>query len=130
MSCLLAKRLGARRVLALINRRAYADLVQGTADRHRDLARRRPSSASCWPTCGAATSRPCTACAAAPPRRWRRSCAATARPASMAGRRIDEIGAARGRADRRHRARPAPRRRQRGRATRTAAGASSPTTTP
>jgi trk system potassium uptake protein TrkA len=31
MSCLLAKRLGAKRVLALINRRAYADLVQGTA---------------------------------------------------------------------------------------------------
>lgn len=30
MSCLLAKRMGARRVLALINRRAYADLVQGT----------------------------------------------------------------------------------------------------
>jgi trk system potassium uptake protein TrkA len=29
MSCLLAKRMGARRVLALINRRAYADLVQG-----------------------------------------------------------------------------------------------------
>jgi trk system potassium uptake protein len=31
MACLLAKRLGVRRVLALINRRAYADLVQGTA---------------------------------------------------------------------------------------------------
>ena len=31
MACLLAKRLGARRVLALINRRAYADLVQGSA---------------------------------------------------------------------------------------------------
>ena len=30
MSCLLAKRMGAQRVLALINRRAYADLVQGT----------------------------------------------------------------------------------------------------
>ncbi len=30
MSCLLAKRLGARRVMAVINRRAYADLVQGT----------------------------------------------------------------------------------------------------
>jgi trk system potassium uptake protein TrkA len=30
MSCLLAKRLGARRVLAVINRRAYAELVQGT----------------------------------------------------------------------------------------------------
>jgi trk system potassium uptake protein len=30
MGCLLAKRLGAKRVLAVINRRAYADLVQGT----------------------------------------------------------------------------------------------------
>lgn len=30
MSCLMAKRMGARRVLALINRKAYADLVQGT----------------------------------------------------------------------------------------------------
>ena len=30
LACLLAKRIGARRVLALINRRAYADLVQGT----------------------------------------------------------------------------------------------------
>ena len=30
MACLLAKRLGARRVLSLINRRAYADLVMGT----------------------------------------------------------------------------------------------------
>ena len=30
MASLLAKRMGARRVLALINRRAYADLVQGT----------------------------------------------------------------------------------------------------
>ena len=29
MACLLAKRLGAHRVLALINRRAYAELVQG-----------------------------------------------------------------------------------------------------
>jgi trk system potassium uptake protein len=30
MGCLLAKRLGARRVLGVINRRAYAELVQGT----------------------------------------------------------------------------------------------------
>jgi trk system potassium uptake protein TrkA len=30
MACLLAKRLGARRVFALINRKAYADLVQST----------------------------------------------------------------------------------------------------
>ena len=30
MSCLLAKRMGAKRVLALINRKAYANLVQGT----------------------------------------------------------------------------------------------------
>jgi trk system potassium uptake protein TrkA len=29
MACLLAKRMGAKRVLALINRKAYADLVQG-----------------------------------------------------------------------------------------------------
>ena len=35
MACLLAKRLGARRVLALINRHAYADLVHGT---HIDIA--------------------------------------------------------------------------------------------
>ena len=35
MSCLLAKRMGARRVLALINRHAYADLVHGT---HIDIA--------------------------------------------------------------------------------------------
>jgi trk system potassium uptake protein TrkA len=31
MACLLAKRLGAKRVLGVINRKAYADLVQGTA---------------------------------------------------------------------------------------------------
>jgi trk system potassium uptake protein TrkA len=31
MACLLAKRLGARRVIGVINRAAYADLVQGTA---------------------------------------------------------------------------------------------------
>jgi len=30
MSCLLAKRMGARRVLSLINRRSYADLMHGT----------------------------------------------------------------------------------------------------
>ncbi len=30
MSCMLAKRLGARRVISLINRRAYADLMQGS----------------------------------------------------------------------------------------------------
>jgi len=30
MSCLLAKRMGAKRVLALINRKTYANLVQGT----------------------------------------------------------------------------------------------------
>jgi trk system potassium uptake protein TrkA len=38
MAALLAKRMGARRVVALINRRAYADLVQGGPDRHRHLA--------------------------------------------------------------------------------------------
>jgi trk system potassium uptake protein TrkA len=63
--------LGARRVLALINRRAYADLVQGTQI---DIAMS-PAHAvigELLATCGAATWRPCTACAAARPRRWRR----------------------------------------------------------
>ncbi len=77
MACLLAKRMGARRVLALINRKAYADLMQGTHDRHRHVAGRMPSSASCWPMCGVATWRRCIRCAAARPRRWRRWCAAT-----------------------------------------------------
>jgi trk system potassium uptake protein TrkA len=79
-ACLLAKRMGARRVLALINRRAYADLVQGTQI---DIAIS-PAHAvigELLATCGAATWRPCTACAAARPRRWRPWCAATARPA-------------------------------------------------
>ena len=30
MSCMMAKRMGARRVIALINRRAYAELMQGS----------------------------------------------------------------------------------------------------
>jgi trk system potassium uptake protein TrkA len=81
MACLLAKRMGARRVLSLINRKAYADLVQGTQI---DIAisRRMRSSASCWPMCGVATSRRCTRCAGVPPRRWRSSCAVTASPAA------------------------------------------------
>ncbi len=41
MACLLAKRMGAQRVLALINRRAYADLVQGRA--RRSTSRCRPA---------------------------------------------------------------------------------------
>jgi hypothetical protein len=64
MACLLAKRMGARRVLALINRKAYADLVQGTQI---DIAIS-PSQAvigELLAMCGAATWRRCTACAAA-----------------------------------------------------------------
>ncbi len=38
MSSLLAKRMGARSVIALINRRSYVDLAAGRADRHRHLA--------------------------------------------------------------------------------------------
>jgi hypothetical protein len=92
MACLLAKRMGARRVLALINRKAYADLVQGTQIDIAISPSHMPSSANCWPMCGAATSRPCTACAAVPPRRWKASCAATRKTCRMAGRRIEEIG--------------------------------------
>ena len=38
MSSLLAKRMGARKVIALINRSSYVNLVQSGPDRHRDLA--------------------------------------------------------------------------------------------
>ncbi len=106
MACLLAKRMGARRVLALINRRAYADLVQGRARRSTSRCRRRrPSSASCWRTCAAATSRRCTACAAARPKRWRRWCAATRRARRWWAGASTRSTLPRGRADRRHRAR-------------------------
>jgi Trk K+ transport system NAD-binding subunit len=106
MACLLAKRMGARRVLALINRRAYADLVQGTQI---DIAispaqtvigellayvRRGDVEAVHSLRRGAAEALEAVV------RGDRKTC-------RMAGRRIDEIAAA-GRADRRHRARPAP----------------------
>ena len=107
MACLLAKRMGARRVLALINRARLCRPGAGHADRHRDLAGADGASASCWPTCGAATSRPCTACAAARPRRWRRWCAATARPRKVVGRRIEELPLPAGAQIGAHRARPA-----------------------
>ena len=38
MSSLLAKRMGVRKVIALINRSSYVNLVQSGPDRHRDLA--------------------------------------------------------------------------------------------
>ena len=80
MSSLLAKRMGARRVVALINRRSYVDLLQAGQIDIAISPRRRPS-ARCSPTCAAATWWRCTACAAAPPRRSKPWCTATASPA-------------------------------------------------
>jgi trk system potassium uptake protein TrkA len=103
MACLLAKRMGARRVLALINRRAYADLVQGTQI---DIALSPAQTVigELLAMCGAATWPPCTACAAAPPKRWRRWPGATASPRRWWGGASTRSAAVR-RADRRHRAR-------------------------
>ena len=77
MSSLLAKRLGARKVIALINRQAYGELMQGS---HIDIAVS-PSHATMSEllrACGAATWPRCTGCARAWPRRWRPSPTATA----------------------------------------------------
>jgi hypothetical protein len=76
MSSLLAKRLGAKKVIALINRSTYVDLLQGGEI---DIACRRPRrpSVRCSPISGAATWPWCIACAAVLPRPWRRWCMAT-----------------------------------------------------
>ena len=85
MGSLLAKRMGARRVVALINRRSYVDLPQAGRSTSRSRRRRRPSERSS-PTCAAATWWRCTACAAARPRRSRPWCTAAWSPrASPAG---------------------------------------------
>jgi trk system potassium uptake protein TrkA len=79
MSALLAKRMGAKRVAALINRAptpTWCRAARSTSP----FRRRRPPSAPCSPTCGAATWRRCTACAAAPPRRSNWWCTATKSP--------------------------------------------------
>ena len=73
LSSMLAKRMGARKVMSLINRSAYVDLVQSETHRHRRYPPSRPPSAACLPTCAAATSSSPTRCAAAPRRRSRRS---------------------------------------------------------
>jgi len=90
MSCLLAKRMGARRVVALINRRSYVDLLQAGESISRFHPRRRPS-ARCSRTCGAAMSPRCTACGAA----WRKRLEAVVHgnrdSCRCVGRKIEEI---------------------------------------
>lgn len=64
MSSLLAKRLGAKKVMTIINNPAYVDLIQG-GDIDIAISRNWQPSAPCWPTCGAAISSVCTRCAEA-----------------------------------------------------------------
>jgi trk system potassium uptake protein TrkA len=90
MAASLAKRLGCKRVLALINRRAYADMVQG-GPIDIGLSPAQVSIGSLLTFVAAATWRGCTACAAAPPRRWNWWCTATARASKVVGRRIEEL---------------------------------------
>ena len=80
MACLLAKRLGARRVLALINRRSLCRPDAGHADRHRAVAGADRDRRAAGLRAARRRRRRCTACAAARPRRWRPWRAATARP--------------------------------------------------
>jgi len=70
MSCLLAKRMGARRVIALINRRSYVDLLQaGQIDIAISPAQATIGTLLAHVRRGDVTR--CTPCAAARPRRWR-----------------------------------------------------------
>ncbi len=71
LAAMLAKRLGARKVMALINRAAYVDLVEaGSIDIA--ISPQQATSAACSPTCVGGTWSWCTRCAAAPPRPSRR----------------------------------------------------------
>ncbi len=84
MSSLLAKRMGARRVVSLINRRSYVDLVQsGQIDIAISPAQATIGTLLAHVRRGDWSR--CTACAAARPRRWSWSCTATASPAASPG---------------------------------------------
>jgi len=78
MSALLAKRMGAQRVIALINRSAYVNLVQGARSTS-PFRRRRPRSAHCCRRSDAATWRRCIRCGAARPKCSRLSSTATSK---------------------------------------------------
>ena len=80
LSAMLAKRLGCPRVLALINRPSYAELVEGGSIDIAVSPQQVTLSARCSRISARARRRACTRCAAAPPRRSRRWCAATAAP--------------------------------------------------
>ena len=81
MSAMLAKRMGARRVMALINRRAYADMMQGSTI---DIAISPAQTVigELLAHLRRAMWRRCTACAGAQQRPWRALRAATSRPPS------------------------------------------------
>ena len=91
LSAMLAKRLGARKVMALINRPAYAR-ADGEPAASTSRSRRRPSpSARCWRTCAAATWCACTRCAAARPRRSRPSRTAAAASRAWSAGAVEDI---------------------------------------
>ncbi len=64
MSSLLAKRLGAKKVMTIINNPAYVDLIQG-GDIDIAISPQLATIGTCWRTCGAAISSACTRTAAA-----------------------------------------------------------------
>ena len=93
LAAMLAKRLGARRVLSLINRRAYADMMQGSAI---DIAvsPSHASSVNCWPMCAAATWWPCTACGGGAAEALEGVVRGDAKTSKLVGRSVDHVDAA------------------------------------
>ena len=91
MSCLLAKRMGARRVVALINRRSYVDLLQAGQI---DIAIS-PAQATIGTLLAHVRRGDVTAGALAAARRGRGAgswwCTATPHPRRVVGRRIEQI---------------------------------------
>lgn len=71
MSAMLAKRMGAKKVMVLIQRRAYVDLVQGSVIDIAISPNRRPSP-PCWGTCAKRISSAFHRCAVAWQKRSKR----------------------------------------------------------
>jgi hypothetical protein len=69
MSGSLAKRLGCKRVVALINRRAYAEMIEG-GPIDIGISPAQVRSVPCWRMSGRAMWPKSIRCAGAPPRRW------------------------------------------------------------
>ena len=79
MAGLLAKNLGAKRVISVINRARYVDLLTGNSWTS-SFRRTKSPSAACSPMCAAATSPPSIPCGAARRKSSKPLCTATAPP--------------------------------------------------